>query len=85
MMIPTAITNLINHGDLSQKPGWIRMSLHPTMLEEEVLWITKALKEIQLNHKVWGDDYIYNSKINEFRHKGDPEDKTVLVKKWFDL
>ncbi|MFN7117196.1 MAG: aminotransferase class V-fold PLP-dependent enzyme, partial [Saprospiraceae bacterium] len=25
------ITDQINHGDLSNKPGWIRMSVHPTM------------------------------------------------------
>jgi selenocysteine lyase/cysteine desulfurase len=33
------ITDLINHGDLSQKPGWIRLSLHPTMTDEELFYI----------------------------------------------
>ena len=30
------ITDKINHGDLSEKPGWVRWSLHPTMTNEEV-------------------------------------------------
>ncbi|MCX6266371.1 MAG: aminotransferase class V-fold PLP-dependent enzyme [Bacteroidetes bacterium] len=37
------ITNLINHGDLSQKPGWVRLSLHPTMTNEELYIIIEAL------------------------------------------
>jgi selenocysteine lyase/cysteine desulfurase len=30
------ITDKINHGDLSDKPGWVRWSLHPTMTDSEV-------------------------------------------------
>ena len=30
------ITEKINHGDLSEKPGWVRVSLHPVMTDEEV-------------------------------------------------
>ena len=63
------ITERINTGDLSTKPGWVRISLHPTMKDSEVILIAKALKEIQANHKEWGNDYLYSSKTNEFRHK----------------
>jgi selenocysteine lyase/cysteine desulfurase len=77
------ITDLINHGDLSQKPGWIRISLHPTMTDEELDLIAHALTEISKNHKSWGEDYIYNKRTNEFRHKNEPEDKTGLIKHWF--
>jgi selenocysteine lyase/cysteine desulfurase len=37
------ITDLINHGDLSQKPGWVRWSLRPPMTDEEVFFITGAV------------------------------------------
>lgn len=77
------ITDLINHGDLSQKPGWIRISLHPTMTDEELDLISHALCEISKNHKTWGEDYIYNKGTNEFRHKNEPEDKTGLIRHWF--
>ena len=79
------ITNLISSGDLSQKPGWIRLSLHPTMTNDELFYIMNAIREVKQNHKKWSDDYIYNRHINEFRHKTELEDKTVLVRDWFNL
>ncbi len=79
------ITDLINHGDLSQKPGWIRASLHPTMTDKELETLIKAVDEISKNHLEWQKDYIYNRQTNEFRHKNEPEDKTVLIKPWFKL
>lgn len=79
------ITDLINHGDLSQKPGWIRASLHPTMTDKELETLIMAVDEISKNHLTWQKDYIYNRQTNEFRHKNEPEDKTVLIKPWFKL
>lgn len=79
------ITSLISSGDLSQKPGWIRLSLHPTMTDEELLYITDAIRQVQAHHKNWRDDYIYNRHTNEFRHRIEPEDKTSQISNWFDL
>lgn len=79
------ITDLINSGDLSQKPGWIRLSLHPTMTNDEVYFIVDALKSLKKNHHEWGKQYIYNCKKNEFRHFREPEDKSIFVKDWFNL
>ena len=79
------ITEKINSGDLSQKPGWIRLSLHPTMTNEELYYITDAIRQIQQNHELWGGDYTYNNKTNEFRHYKEPEDKTGQVCEWFRL
>ncbi len=79
------ITELINQGDLSKKPGWVRLSLHPTMTDDELYFIIDAIRQVQKNHHTWGKDYIYNRHTNEFRHYKEPEDKTVLVKDWFNL
>lgn len=79
------ITDLINHGDLSEKPGWIRLSLHPTMTNKELNIIVDALKQISKHHKEWAKDYVYNAHINEFRHKDETEDKTSQVVPWFEL
>ena len=79
------ITELINHGDLSQKPGWIRASLHPTMTDQELELLIYAVDQIQQHHKVWMNDYIYNKLTNEFRHQNDPIDKTIRIKPWFNL
>ncbi|MDP3461874.1 MAG: aminotransferase class V-fold PLP-dependent enzyme, partial [Bacteroidales bacterium] len=78
-----AITDLINHGDLSQKPGWIRASLHPTMTDQELDQLMEAVVEISENHSAWGKDYIYNKQTNEFRHINECADKTDLIKPWF--
>ncbi len=79
------ITSRINFGDLSQKPGWIRLSLHPTMTNDELYLITGAIQQVQQQHSEWGKDYTYNNKTNEFRHFKEPEDKTERVADWFNL
>ncbi len=79
------ITNLINFGDLSKKPGWVRISLHPTMTNDELYFLIDAIKQIQKNNRQWGKDYIYNKHTNEFRHIDEPEDKTEQIIPWFDL
>ncbi|WP_166923250.1 aminotransferase class V-fold PLP-dependent enzyme [Flavobacterium poyangense] len=48
------------------KPGWVRISLHPTMTNDELLFICKAIKKIALKHKEWRKDYRYNPVSNEF-------------------
>jgi selenocysteine lyase/cysteine desulfurase len=77
------ITNLINQGDLSQKPGWVRISLHPTMTDSELNYVVNAINQIAINHQEWSKDYIYNKKTNEFRHINDPIDKTSRIESWF--
>ena len=79
------ITQKINTGDLSDKPGWVRLSLHPTMTNKEVRTIVKALGKIQKNHEQWEKDYVYVSRKNEYRHKDSPENQTGKISKWFLL
>jgi selenocysteine lyase/cysteine desulfurase len=79
------ITELINHGDLSQKPGWVRLSLHPTMKNSELDHILSALKEISIHHQTWMKDYMYNKHTNEFRHIRDNCHITNRVNEWFKL
>jgi selenocysteine lyase/cysteine desulfurase len=81
------ITDKINHGDLSQKPGWVRWSLHPTMKDEEVHYFIDSLKELVNNYKVWGNEYIYINKKNEFVHTSemDTSKQIQFVSKWFEL
>jgi selenocysteine lyase/cysteine desulfurase len=77
------ITDLINHGDLSQKPGWIRASFHPTMTNDELDVLIEGVRAVAENHNEWAKDYIYNKCTNEFRHKDEPKDKTERVIPWF--
>jgi selenocysteine lyase/cysteine desulfurase len=79
------ITQLINSGDLSVKPGWVRISLHPTMTDEEVLIIADALKQIVNNIKQWESDYVYDKHKNEFKHKDKADERIARVKEWFEI
>ena len=66
------ITDKIDHGDFSEKPGWVRMSLHPTTTRAEVEALAEAVRICVKNAKAWGEDYRYSSHTNEFTHvRGD--------------
>lgn len=78
------IIDKIMSGDLSEKPGFVRVSLHPTMTNEELDVIINAVKEIAENHQEWGKDYLYDPHHNEFYHK-DEIDKSETIKEWFAL
>ena len=78
------ITDKINIGDLSEKPGWVRLSLHPTMTEDEVLFIADALRQIAKNHRTWADDYSYDRHTNEFKSKLS-KNGYKTVESWFAL
>ena len=78
------ITDKINHGDLSEKPGWIRWSLHPTMTNDEVDLMIQALKEIVANINKYREDYVPVERSNIFRHKHEIQHDD-LVNKWFQV
>ena len=63
------ITEKINHGDLSEKPGWVRISLHPTLTVEEVTTIAESVHTVLNNYDRWQQDYIFELKTGEFHHR----------------
>jgi len=77
-------TDLINSGDLSLKPGWVRLSLHPTMTDGDLYMVCNALKEIRENYTVWKEDYLYNNQTNEFYHRSGNKNAED-INKWFNL
>lgn len=79
------LTEKITLGDLIQKPGWIRMSIHPTTTNEEIGFVCESIKAMAENHKEWGKDYNYNKETNEFLHKDAKHAEKDLVKGWFGL
>ena len=73
----------ITSGDLFKKPGWIRMSIHPTTTSEEIQMVCDSVKALAKNHKEWANDYEYNFKTNEFVHKSAKHAEKEMVKGWF--
>jgi len=80
-----SITHLIDLGDMSSKPGWIRLSLHPTMTDNELNYILNAIREISKNYKIWQNDYTYSSRTNEFYHRNFTGKSQETVLNWFNL
>lgn len=79
------ITDKIDHGDLSEKPGWVRVSLHPVMTNDEVHFICDSIKETIRNISAWEKDYKYSSANNEFVHTAYNGKQIDEIKKWFDM
>jgi len=79
------ITEKISHGDLSEKPGWVRLSLHPTMTGAELDTILDAIAQVVEHIEEWSKDYTYNAKCNEFFHNTYEAGRQEMIEKWFSL
>ncbi len=79
------ITEKINHGDLSDKPGWVRISLHPVVTDEEADLFLTAMHDIVSNHHEWKKDYIYDPRKNEFEHYTRAGRGALYTREWFNL
>jgi selenocysteine lyase/cysteine desulfurase len=67
------IWSAIHSGDLSSKPGWIRLSLHPTMTDSEVEFIMDAIESTASHFREWTTDYCYDAASNEYTLKEETE------------
>jgi selenocysteine lyase/cysteine desulfurase len=77
------ITDQIDHGDMSAKPGWVRISVHPTSTNNEVTHIAEALSAISEFGRKWQNDYDYSPHNNEFYHRTGLSYVTDLTQTWF--
>lgn len=79
-----SITDQISQGILSAKPGWIRLSIHPVMTNEEMTYILDAIEALHHHHQEWTADYQYNLQTNEYYYKDGDDFETKKVSEWFD-
>ncbi len=79
------ILNAIRSGDLSCKPGWVRLSIHPTMTNAEINFIMDAIELTTLHFEEWGADYSYDREENEYVFKGVEGGEMGKVEDWFDV
>lgn len=63
------IIQKINDRNYFIKPGWIRMSIHPTMTDIEITDIMDAIELMSNNFNEWSKDYEYNQDQNMFVHR----------------
>lgn len=76
------IMQQVENGNLAVKPGFVRISLHPVMTDDEIRWIVRAVAEVDRHGEEWSKDYVYDALRNDYRHK----DRTVFdITRWFEL
>ncbi len=80
-----SIEQKILDGCLIERPGWIRMSIHPTMTNNDIEFICDAIKSVSENHEEWGKDYQYNASKNEFEHKSNSAIEKEITRNWFQF
>ncbi|MFY0604678.1 MAG: aminotransferase class V-fold PLP-dependent enzyme [Flavobacteriaceae bacterium] len=79
------IKGQILEGCSTEKPGWVRLSLHPTIKDEEVNFISTSLKELCANIEKWSEDYVYDPIKNDYVHKSVKSIENQLVTDWFKI
>ncbi|HEY8735177.1 MAG TPA: aminotransferase class V-fold PLP-dependent enzyme [Puia sp.] len=79
------ILNQIHSGNLLCKPGWIRLSVHPTMTNEEIDFILDAIELTASHYQKWKEDYDYNPESNEYSFKGMEETEQGRIEQWFTV
>jgi selenocysteine lyase/cysteine desulfurase len=75
----------ITSGDLIKKPGWIRMSVHPTTTTEEIIFVCESINELTNHYNEWENEYQYEPKTNEFIHKNASNAEKEMVNDWFSV
>ena len=79
------ILNLIHSGDMSRKPGWTRLSVHPTMTNAEINFIMDAIESTASHFQEWMKDYAYDPESNEYSFKGIEVKEQSKVENWFNV
>jgi selenocysteine lyase/cysteine desulfurase len=62
------ITEHIDAGDLSDKPGWVRVSFHPVMSDAEIDAVCEAIVQVAEFGDEWARDYRQRPGENDFEH-----------------
>jgi selenocysteine lyase/cysteine desulfurase len=70
------ILNSLRAGEMRDKPGWIRLSVHPTMTDAGIDYILDAVENIVEHYPEWEKDYAYDPASNEYTFNR--QEKTIF-------
>lgn len=77
------LVSQISLGELLKKPGWIRMSIHPTTTNQEIEYVCDSIIALAENHVEWSKLYRYDAVSNNFYHNDDQLLEKEMVQNWF--
>lgn len=83
--ISKKISKSIDDGDMSLKPGWVRLSIHPTTSDTEVSYIVDAISQIANNIADWSVDYAFCTHTNEYCHKSVKGKTNPIISQLFNF
>ena len=76
------IKDQILQGCNTEKPGWVRLSFHPTITSEELKFICDSLKDLSVHIEEWSKDYHYEATKNDYTHKTVVPVEKKWIKEW---
>lgn len=81
----SSIRTAILQGNHASKPGWVRLSVHPTLSDKEAEYIAHAIESVSDNCLDWAKDYTYQPSKNEFLYIGEnnSNQESKVVEKLF--
>jgi hypothetical protein len=77
--------NSIRHGDLLNKPGWVRLSVHPTMTDAEVEFMLDAIELTAAYWRTWAKDYRYEAGSGQYLYREVESTEKSRIEKWFTI
>ncbi|NQX81669.1 MAG: aminotransferase class V-fold PLP-dependent enzyme [Flavobacteriaceae bacterium] len=78
-----AIVSKLDGGCSIDKPGWIRMSIHPTITDKEVHFVCDSIAQVVNNIDLWSKDYRYDTNKSDFVHVSFESKQEEMVNGWF--
>ncbi len=76
-------TDEVDHGNLFTRPGWVRMSIHPTTTNADVDYMLAAVSETASQIGQWEQEYRYIAATNEYLHIRPSGARFQGVEDWF--
>ncbi|MGJ8665789.1 MAG: aminotransferase class V-fold PLP-dependent enzyme [Patiriisocius sp.] len=78
------ILESVNKGICDMKPGWVRVSIHPTTTNEELHFVIDSILALVENVSEWKKDYKFDGK--KYSHQNETkENSSALCEDWFDF
>ncbi|GAB5466358.1 MAG: aminotransferase class V-fold PLP-dependent enzyme [Candidatus Kapaibacteriales bacterium] len=75
---------VIGHNDIYQRPGWVRLSLHPTITDSEIDYIVDSLSELVAEAPAFSKDYDYCKNMHTFYNKNAKNFEQKVAEDLFD-
>ena len=79
------ILDQIRQGNLLSKPGWVRLSVHPTMTDAEIEFMMDAIELTAVYWQKWAKDYRYDAGSGQYFHREANGGEKSRVEGWFKL